>query len=52
MPRTRWLATKLGLVTGGLVVFGAAVTALTTWYLGPLDQVTGRLQFGRSTVRA
>ena len=40
VPRTRWLATKLGLVTGGLVVFGAAITALMTWYRGPLDRVT------------
>jgi len=44
VPRTRWLITKLGLVTGGLVLFGAAVTAVMTWYHGPLDQVTSRLQ--------
>jgi hypothetical protein len=44
VPRTRWLATKLGLVTGGLVVFGAAVTALMTWYHAPLDRVTSRVQ--------
>jgi hypothetical protein len=44
MPRTRWLFTKLGLVTGGLVVFGAAVTAVITWFRWPLDQVTSRLQ--------
>jgi hypothetical protein len=49
VPRTRWLAAKLGLVTGGLVVFGAAVTALMTWYRTPLDQVTSRLQPGLST---
>jgi len=44
VPRTRWLITKLGLVTGGLVLFGAAVTAVTTWYQEPLDRVTSRLQ--------
>jgi hypothetical protein len=44
VPRTRWLVTQLGLVTGGLVLFGAAVTAVTTWYHEPLDQVTSRLQ--------
>ena len=44
VPRTRWLITKLGLVTGGLVLFGAAVTAVMTWYHGPLDRVTSRLQ--------
>lgn len=48
VPRTRWLTVKLGLVTGGLVVFGAAVTALMTWYRTPLDQVTSRLQPGPS----
>jgi len=44
VPRTRWLITKLALVTGGLVVFGAAVTALVSWYQVPLDQVSSRLQ--------
>ena len=31
VPRGRWLAAKLGLVIGGLVVFGAATSALLTW---------------------
>ena len=44
VPRTRWLFTKLGLVTGGLVVFGAAVTAVITWLHEPLNRVTSRLQ--------
>jgi hypothetical protein len=44
VPRTRWLVTKLSLVTGGLVVFGAVITAVMTWYHEPLDQVTTRLQ--------
>jgi hypothetical protein len=44
VPRTRWLVTKLGLVTGGLVVFGAAVTAVMTWSHAPLYRVTSRLQ--------
>jgi len=44
VPRTRWLITKLGLVTGGLLVFGVAVTSITTWYHEPLDRVTSRLQ--------
>jgi hypothetical protein len=39
VSRTRWLATELGLVTAGLVIFGAAVTALMTWYRQPLDRV-------------
>jgi hypothetical protein len=46
VPRTRWLTAKLGLVTGGLIVFGATVTVLMTWYRAPLDRVTSRLQPG------
>lgn len=42
VPRTRWLAAKLGLVIGGLVLFGVAVTALMTWYHAPLDEVINR----------
>jgi hypothetical protein len=44
VPRTRWLVTKLMLVTGGLVVFGAAVTAVMTWSREPLDELSIRLQ--------
>jgi hypothetical protein len=44
VPRTRWLVTKLALVTGGLVVFGAAVTAVMAWSHEPLYRVTSRLQ--------
>jgi ABC-type transport system involved in multi-copper enzyme maturation permease subunit len=44
VPRTRWLAVKLALVTGGLIVLGAAITAVITWYRAPMDQLTGHLQ--------
>jgi ABC-2 family transporter protein len=44
VPRTRWLVTKLTLVTGGLVVFAAAVTLVMTWSRAPLDELTVRLQ--------
>jgi hypothetical protein len=44
VPRTRWLVTQLALVIGGLVVFGAAVTAVVTWARGPLDEVGMRAQ--------
>jgi hypothetical protein len=44
VPRTRWLAVKLALVTGGLIVVGAAITAVITWYRMPMDQLTGHLQ--------
>jgi hypothetical protein len=43
IPRTRWLAIKLGLVTGGLALIGAAMTAVFTWYRSPMDRLTGRL---------
>jgi len=43
VPRTRWLAVKLALVTGGLIVLGAAMTAVIMWYRAPMDQLTGRL---------
>ncbi len=43
VPRTRWLVTKLALVTGGLVLLGAAMTAVITWYRAPMDRLTGHL---------
>ncbi len=41
IPRTRWLATKLAVVTGGLVLLGAAMAAVITWYRAPMDRLTG-----------
>jgi hypothetical protein len=41
VPRTRWLAAKLALVTSGLVLLGAAMTAVITWYREPMDRLTG-----------
>jgi hypothetical protein len=46
VPRTRWLVTKLVLVTGALVVFGVAVSAVMAWYYGPLNQVASRATLG------
>jgi hypothetical protein len=43
VPRIRWLTTKLALVTGGLVLLGAALTAVFTWYRSPMDRLTGHL---------
>ena len=43
VPRARWLTVKLALVTGGLVVLGAAMTAVITWYRAPMDRLTGHL---------
>jgi hypothetical protein len=42
VPPARWLAAKLALVTGGLIVLGAAMTAVITWYRAPMDRLTGR----------
>lgn len=44
VSRTRWLVTKLALVTGGLVAFGAAVTLVMTWSRAPLDRLSVRIQ--------
>jgi hypothetical protein len=44
VPRSRWLTVKLALVTGGLIVLGAAMTAVIMWYRAPMDRLTGRLQ--------
>ncbi len=44
VPRARWLTVKLALVTGGLIVIGAAITAVITWYRAPMDRLTGHLQ--------
>ena len=41
VPRTRWLVTKLALVTAGLVILGTAMTVLFTWYRTQMDQLTG-----------
>ncbi len=46
VPRTRWLATKLTLVTGSLALVGVAMTAVFTWYRSPLDALMGRLDYG------
>jgi ABC-type transport system involved in multi-copper enzyme maturation permease subunit len=44
VPRFRWLTVKLALVTGGLIVLGAAMTAVITWYRAPMDRLTGHLE--------
>ena len=41
VSRTRWLAVKLALVAGGVIVLGAAMTAVITWYRAPMDRLTG-----------
>ncbi len=41
VTRTRWLAVKLALVAGGVIVLGAAITAVITWYRAPMDRLTG-----------
>jgi hypothetical protein len=43
VPRARWLTVKLALVTGGLIILGAAMTAVITWYRAPMDRLTGHL---------
>ena len=41
VPRTRWLVIQLAVVAGGLIVLGAAMTLVITWYRAPMDRLTG-----------
>jgi len=41
VPRTRWLVVTLAVVGGGLLVLGAAMTLVITWYRAPMDRLTG-----------
>jgi hypothetical protein len=41
ITRMRWLAVKLGVVLGAALLATAALTALMTWWLGPLDHFGG-----------
>jgi ABC-type transport system involved in multi-copper enzyme maturation permease subunit len=41
VPRTRWLIMQLAVVGGGLIVLGAAMTLVITWYRAPMDRLTG-----------
>jgi hypothetical protein len=43
VTRTRWLTTKLGAVALAVLALAAALTALLTWWRGPLDRIDGRL---------
>jgi len=41
VPRTRWLVSQLAVVATGLIVLGAAMTLVVTWYRAPMDRLTG-----------
>jgi ABC-type transport system involved in multi-copper enzyme maturation permease subunit len=41
VPRTRWLIMQLAVVATGLIVLGAAITLVITWYRAPMDRLTG-----------
>jgi hypothetical protein len=42
VPRTRWLVTQLAVAAGGLIVLGAVMTLIITWYRAPMDRLTGQ----------
>jgi len=44
VTRFWWLAVKLALVLLGALLIGVALSALLTWWRGPLDQLDGRFQ--------
>jgi hypothetical protein len=41
VPRTRWLVVQLAVAATGLIVLGAAMTLVITWYRAPMDRLTG-----------
>jgi ABC-type transport system involved in multi-copper enzyme maturation permease subunit len=41
VPRTRWLMIQLAVAATGLIVLGAAMTLIVTWYRAPMDRLTG-----------
>jgi hypothetical protein len=44
VPRNRWLAVRLAVAVGGALLAAFALTELMTWYRGPLDHVSGRME--------
>ncbi|WP_131736217.1 ABC transporter permease subunit [Actinomadura roseirufa] len=46
VPRVRWLTIKILLVGAGIVAVTAALSAVFTWFRGPVDQVSGRFAPG------
>jgi hypothetical protein len=42
VPRTRWLTTKILLLSAIVVILMTALTAMFSWYRGPLDQLETR----------
>jgi hypothetical protein len=43
ITRTRWLATRLAVAIAIALLSAAALTALVTWWRGPLDRLNGRM---------
>ena len=41
VPRTRWLIVQLAVAATGLIVLGAVITLIITWYRAPMDRLTG-----------
>ena len=47
VTRRRWLAAKVGAMLGAAALWGAAISALVTWWYGPLNALNGyRFNFG------
>jgi hypothetical protein len=44
VPRNRWLATRLGVMIAAALVATFGLTELMTWFRGPIDHVTGRME--------
>jgi ABC-type transport system involved in multi-copper enzyme maturation permease subunit len=46
VPRTRWLTIKILLISIGITVVTASLSAIFGWFRSPMDQVTGRFAPG------
>src|SRR4051794_9271959 len=42
VPRTRWLTSKILLIAFGIAVIAANLSAIFSWFRGPIDNVSGR----------
>jgi hypothetical protein len=46
VPRTRWLTIKISLISSGILVVTATLSAVFGWFRNPMDQVSGRFTPG------
>jgi len=52
VSRQRWLLSKTGLLVAAIFLAGVAAAAITTWWRGPFDAVSGRMAPGAFDIEA